>query len=276
MKISIVIVSYNQGKFLEATILSALNQTYTNKEIILIDGGSEDSSIKIINKYRKEFTYWISEKDNGQSDAIIKGFNKCSGDILTWINSDDILCLSAAEEVVKLAQSRKLSKAVYYGDSYVIDEKGKIREKFKYGKFDYSLAKVLGPTISQPGTFFSRKGYFEVGGIDVSLQYGMDLDLFCNFLFSDIPFLYTGVYMAKFRKYSTQKGHKVNYLEICNQETKIINSKYGFDNNSGLTKKKARMKQIFIRIINGYYLVAFGFRIVHRRTIKEFNPKYTQ
>ena len=88
-KISIVTPSYNQGDFLEQTILSVLNQNYPNLEYIIIDGGSTDKSMEIIKKYEKYISYWISEKDNGQADAIKKGFRKSSGEIFAWINSDD-------------------------------------------------------------------------------------------------------------------------------------------------------------------------------------------
>ena len=275
MKISIVIISYNQGQFLEDTILSAFNQTYTNTEVILIDGGSNDSSIDILHKYEDRFAYWVSEKDNGQSDAIIKGFNKCTGDIITWINSDDVFCLNAAESVAKTAEHNKTKRAVFYGDGYIIDEVGKIQEKLKYGKFNYFVAKTLGPTLCQPGTFFSKEAYFEMGGLDVSLRYGMDLDMFCNFLSSNTPFLYTGVYMAKFRKYSTQKGHSERYLEICNQETKIIQKRYGYSSQTSENIKIARIQQISERVINGYYLISLSYRLLTRGTLKEFNPSYT-
>jgi glycosyltransferase involved in cell wall biosynthesis len=275
MKISIVIISYNQGEFLEETILSVLNQTYINTEVILIDGGSSDNSIDIINKYKDEFSYWVSEKDNGQSDAIIKGFNKSSGDIITWINSDDLLSLNAAKTVAELAEKNKTSNAVFYGDGLIIDENGKIHEKLKYGRFNYFVAKTLGPTISQPGTFFSKEVYKELGGIDVSLHYGMDLDLFNNFLFNNIPFYYTGIYMAKFRKYSTQKGHTEKYLEICIYETVIIQNRYGFNKLSLIQKRKARLIQIFQRIWNGYYFILLSFRLFYRGRLKEYNPNYS-
>lgn len=88
-KISIVTPSYNQGQFIEETILSVLNQNYPNLEYIIIDGGSTDNTVEIIKKYEDSIKYWISEPDNGQANAINKGFEKCSGEIIGWINSDD-------------------------------------------------------------------------------------------------------------------------------------------------------------------------------------------
>ena len=89
--VSIITPSYNQGKFLEQTIQSVLNQTYRNIEYLVIDGGSTDNSVDIIKKYEENIAYWISKSDNGQADAINKGFKLAKGDLVCWVNSDDIL-----------------------------------------------------------------------------------------------------------------------------------------------------------------------------------------
>ena len=89
-KITIVTPNYNCEKYLEKTILSVINQNYPNLEYIIIDGGSNDSSIEIIKKYENYLTYWISEPDNGMYEAIQKGFDKSTGEIMAWINSDDM------------------------------------------------------------------------------------------------------------------------------------------------------------------------------------------
>jgi glycosyltransferase involved in cell wall biosynthesis len=90
-KISIVTPSYNQGQFIEETILSVLNQSYPNLEYIVIDGGSTDGSVEIIQKYDKYLHYWISEKDSGPWEAILKGFSMSTGSWFNWLNSDDLL-----------------------------------------------------------------------------------------------------------------------------------------------------------------------------------------
>jgi glycosyltransferase involved in cell wall biosynthesis len=89
-KISIVMPSYNQVKFIENSILSILNQEYHSIELIIVDGGSTDGTTDIIKKYEKHIAYWVSEKDEGQSDALNKGFEKCTGEIYGWLNADDV------------------------------------------------------------------------------------------------------------------------------------------------------------------------------------------
>ena len=90
-RITIVTPSYNQGAFLEDTIRSVLDQGYPNLEYIVMDGGSTDNSVEIIEKYADRIDYWESEPDRGQTHAINKGFARATGVIGNWINSDDLL-----------------------------------------------------------------------------------------------------------------------------------------------------------------------------------------
>jgi len=89
--ISIVTPSYNQGEFIESTILSILNQNYPSLQLIVIDGGSTDNTVEILKRYSDRIAYWVSEPDAGQAAALNKGFEYATGDIMCYLNSDDLL-----------------------------------------------------------------------------------------------------------------------------------------------------------------------------------------
>jgi glycosyltransferase involved in cell wall biosynthesis len=86
-RITLITPSFNQGQFLEQTIKSVIDQQYPNLEYFVVDGGSTDSSLNVIQKYQESITWWVSEKDNGQAHAINKGLKKATGDIISWVNS---------------------------------------------------------------------------------------------------------------------------------------------------------------------------------------------
>src|SRR6267154_2378048 len=88
-RISIVTPSFNQGSYLEETIRSVLDQNYPNLEYVVVDGGSTDRSVEILQRYADRLAWWSSEPDGGQYAAINKGFKHTSGEIMAWINSDD-------------------------------------------------------------------------------------------------------------------------------------------------------------------------------------------
>ncbi|MBG0771685.1 MAG: glycosyltransferase, partial [Anaerolineaceae bacterium] len=98
--VSIITPSFNQAKYLRRTIESVLNQDYPNLEYMVIDGGSNDGSVEIIQEYTDRLTYWESVKDKGQTDAINKGFNRATGKYVAWLNSDDVYYPGAIREAV--------------------------------------------------------------------------------------------------------------------------------------------------------------------------------
>lgn len=122
MKVSIITVCYNSAKTIEQTILSVVNQTYSNIEYIIIDGGSTDGTLDIIKKYEKNISYWLSEADDGLYYAMNKGIQKSTGDIVGIINSDDWYAQDAVNKVVEFF--KKNSTDLLHGDLNVIEEDG--------------------------------------------------------------------------------------------------------------------------------------------------------
>jgi glycosyltransferase involved in cell wall biosynthesis len=177
-RISIVVPSFNQGQYLEETLLSIINQAYPNLELFVVDGGSTDNSVEIIKKYQQHITWWVSEKDKGQSNAINKGLTRATGEIITWINSDDLLTPGALHSVAKYFSSMPSDVGFIHGATILFDEKREIKKDWGYS--NPSLERNLaGMAFPQPAAFFLKK-YLDIIGAQVNdqLHYGMDYDLF--------------------------------------------------------------------------------------------------
>lgn len=216
--ISIVTPSYNQGKYLEETILSFINQSYPNKELIIIDGGSSDNTIEVIKKYEKHIKYWVSEPDKGQTDAIIKGVNKCEGDIFNWINSDDRLHEGSLEEVADLYMKNDAPDLIA-GPIQVFNDTKNLNI-FKRINFWDNMEKTLGMgQMCQPGMFYKTAVVKRVG-LNPAYHYSMDVDLFYRFNFFNETqrIVYTDKLLADFRLHEDSK----TVQEINNSSTSLF------------------------------------------------------
>lgn len=177
--ISIVTPSYNQGKYLEKTIRSVLNQNYPNLEYIIIDGGSTDNSVDIIKKYERHIAYWVSEKDSGQAAAINKGFAKSSGEIFAWLNSDDIYLPGALRSIAYHYQNNTDS-GFYYGHCILLDQDDHITNYLFTCEMDAALY-MFGANLFQGAVFWKRELFLKYGCLDENLHYAMEYKLFDDF-----------------------------------------------------------------------------------------------
>ncbi len=184
-KITVVTPTYNQGQFIEETILSVIHQNYPNLEHILMDGNSPDNTMEIIDKYRDHFAVIVSEKDEGQSDAINKGFERATGELLTWINSDDMLAPGA---LAAAAIAYKTSGADFINGVAQIFREGKLVHQCitscadgpmpLMDMLDLENRWLTGQFWWQPDCFFTRELWDKAGGhVRVDWYYSMDYEL---------------------------------------------------------------------------------------------------
>jgi glycosyltransferase involved in cell wall biosynthesis len=182
-RISIVIPSFNQSRYLGQAIESVLNQDYPNLELVIIDGGSQDGSLDIIQQYSGNLAYWVSEADGGQSQAINKGFAKTTGDIVTFLSSDDTYLPGTLLDVGKRFESGN-NYGLISGSFLIQNEMSEItKEKIMPclphpGPIDLTIIHPGKYRIHQVSTFYSRKSLEDVGFyVREDLKYVMDREL---------------------------------------------------------------------------------------------------
>ena len=181
-KISIITPSYNQGHYIEQTILSVISQGYPNLEYIIIDGGSIDNTVDIIKKYADKITYWVSEPDKGQSDALNKGLQKCTGEIFNWINSDDYFEEGTLFKIAQYFTDHPSTDLLCGYCSYFNSKT--LQQTFLHRSEIFATVEetLIQQTINQPSSFFKLSVVQGLGGINKDLHYCMDLDLWFRYL----------------------------------------------------------------------------------------------
>ena len=161
-KVSIIIPSYNTGKYVQESIESALNQTFTNLEIIVVDDGSTDNSLEQIRKFSDRIKI-ITKKNGGTSSALNTGIKEMSGDWFKWLGADDILYPNAVEDLV--SETKKFpnnKKIIYYSDFDCIDSKGNFTRTIIYkNRNNFSLfeqnVRLLQGFFGNPNTSLIHK-----------------------------------------------------------------------------------------------------------------------
>lgn len=206
-KITIVTPSYNQGQYLEETIRSVLMQDYPNLEYIVIDGGSTDDSLPIIQKYAKHLAYWVSEPDGGQAQAINKGFRRSTGDMMGWLNSDDLLLPDALWRVAR-AFVRRPDTMIVTGLRKVYDHDS----RFLHNLFDAIPTEDIlriRCSVFQETTFWRRAVWETVGELDETFQYALDFAYWQRVLDAGYRFTLLPYYLGGFRLHADSKGTRM-------------------------------------------------------------------
>lgn len=179
-KISIVIPVFNGAIFLEAALLSVINQDYKNTELIIIDGGSTDGTLEIIKKYSSHLSYWESVPDNGQTHALNKGFSHANGDILSWLNSDEEYLPQTLKRIAEIYISNPSVDLVYGGRIFldITQQEAVRRYQFQPPIPPFKLILYTGRVLFTDATFWTKSLHQKTGALNVSdyPRYAMDVE----------------------------------------------------------------------------------------------------
>lgn len=253
--ISIIIPNLNQGQFLEYALVSLFVQVgKSDYEIIVVDGGSTDNSIKIIKKYEKKLTWWCSEKDEGQSDALNKGFRRAKGRFLTWLNADDVMLPGTLERVRKCAQmfdERGQTIDWITGNMIHMNAQEDVLscargEQWHDFLFEHAPVRVYGPS-----SFFSRSLFEKTSGMDLSFRVAMDKDLWLMFKNLGAKYVRVNAYFWGFRAHANSKTRGGEYYRIS--EHKEENARVNSKNGLVVTFQGIFLQRLW-RLISGCYL----------------------
>ena len=252
MRISILTPSYNQGKFIEKTITSVMNQNWQDVEHIIIDGGSTDNTIDILKRY--PHLRWISEPDEGQADALNKGLEVATGEIIGWINSDDYYEINIFEDVVSYCRDIKVKWIIGNITFHYTTQQVKI----PCVSPDITYAHLLrNPDIvRQQGTFFRKELLKEVGGWGKDFYMVMDYDLWVRIAKKYQPKMVNKNF-AYFAWHTEQKSSPKNMIRQAREINQILK-----DNKVPLIKRLPVLSKKYYYLVKSILkdrLIATGF-----------------
>jgi len=172
-RISIVTVCYNSAAHIEETLQSVINQGYKNLDYIIIDGGSTDGTLDIVQRYAEHIAVIVSEPDKGISDAFNKGIARATGDVIGIINSDDVMIPGSLEAMAKAFDGKT---DVYRGNEIIWnpDTGSELRE---VPSMKFSCTPVFA-SFAHEASFITPEAYKRYGDYDLRMPYVMDADLF--------------------------------------------------------------------------------------------------
>lgn len=221
--VSVVTPSFNTGRFLEETIQSVLTQDYPSIEYIVMDGGSTDGTIDILNSHAHQLTY-VSAPDGGVADAINRGFAKVKGEILAWLSADDTYLPGAVTSAVN-ALAANPEAAVAYGAGYWTGLGGELLGRYPTASYDPSMF-TRECAVCQPACFIRREAMEAVGLLNSELRVSFDYDLWIR-LAKRYRFIHIPEYLATSRMYPENKTLR-NRPTVFKESMALLTQHYGY------------------------------------------------
>jgi glycosyltransferase involved in cell wall biosynthesis len=262
-RISVVVPSFNQARYLELTLRSILDQGYSDLELIVIDGGSVDGSPEIIRNYERHMKFWCSEPDGGQVRGIIKGFSHATGEILCFLNSDDLFEPRVLREVGDYF-SQHLEVDAVYGDALWIDAEGNALRRQKEIPFNRFIWLYTYNYIPGMSMFWRRGIYERAGGLNPAFQLAFDADLWIRFS-EHGKIEHVARQWSRMRFYPEQKNRRLR--EQGDHEDMLIRSRYWKNQKMPRTYTLRRRIALGIRVV--WKLLTGCYYLGYRRHLEK-------
>lgn len=201
-RVSILTVVYNGAAHLESTIKSVISQDYPDIEYVVIDGGSTDGTLDIVERYKTHIAYFVSERDGGIYDAINKGIAKCTGDVIKIQNADDVLLPSSVKSAMEhLNRLPVTDPVILIGHSHVLDSAGlvvgEITERPVFLGFE---------SFNHPSWYVTSEVYRRLGGYSLKYRIASDFEYFLRAKKRGIRILRVPLVLAGYRKGGASSG----------------------------------------------------------------------
>ncbi len=271
MLLSVLIVNYNSGKFLEKAIRSVINQKCEDCELLLVDGGSTDNSLSIINKYTKYISWWISEKDRGQSDAFNKGFAHAQGKYLMWLNADDLLLSNSLTVICNYLRRYPKTHWLTF-NTLIINKDDEVITAIYGNKWNAFCAKYYGPQVDSATSVFSKELYLKSLGFDLRFKYAMDIDLWLQFINLGVYYERLNYFVYAFRIHEESKTASGGYKCKPNQE-RIVQSRQIQLKNHFHPNKLGWFIAMIIKLFSTKLLSVIKTYLWKRKNVIEINQK---
>jgi glycosyltransferase involved in cell wall biosynthesis len=279
-KISVIMPTFNQGKYIERAIQSVISQGYSNLEFIIIDNLSTDETKNIVNKYLSNIDFYIRENDSGQSNAINKGFKLASGTFLTWLNSDDILLPNVLKQIsVEYNKNRQIKW--FLGNVIWIDKFDQVLLLRKGEKYNEFLAKNYYAFSCGPSSFFKSDLLKLHGYLREDMHYMMDTELWNRFLKNEVRFKRLSSFCWGLRLHEEAKMSGQNFVESeFNDQEHPSHKKKELERNLIINQYPkynsdlhVKMRYFLLKLIsyNYYTSLFYSFKYKGKKINKIFN-----
>ncbi len=240
--ISVVTPSLNQGRFLKKNIENIRSQESDSVEHIIIDGGSTDETLDMLQSCRHAI--WVSEQDRGQAEALNKGISMARGEWIVWINSDDFLLPGALQKFIDYIDTKPDARFVYSNCTFVDENNtvlGQRKAQYRPDTF-YYWWKPHGAGFAQPGTFFRKSLWEQYGPFDETLHYMMDYDFWLR-IHENVRFDYLDDCLAAYRVHGDAKT-ALGWRPFV--EEGITVSRRFWQNRKGIQKTQVKMQLAYM------------------------------